>query len=74
MVAKAIEAATRMVAATTTIMTELSSGTVIEDNTLSVSNDAATSPRTIIGTIPRKTRGYNLNPADAGNLFLSRNT
>jgi hypothetical protein len=71
-VAKAIEAATRTVAATTTTTTELSCGTVIEDDTPSVSNEAATSPPTIIGTIPWKQLGYNLNPAKAGNLFLSR--
>jgi hypothetical protein len=70
-VANAIEAATRTVAATTTTTTELSSGTVIEDDTPSVSNDAATSPPTIIGTIHHKIRGYNLNPAKAGNLLLS---
>jgi hypothetical protein len=54
MVAEAIEVATRTVAATITATTELSSDTVIEDDTPSVSNDAATSPPTIIGTIPRK--------------------
>jgi CCR4-NOT transcriptional regulation complex NOT5 subunit len=70
--AEAIEAATQTVVATTTTMTESSSGTVIEHDTLSVSNDAATSPPTITGTIPLKQRGYNLNPAKAGNLFISR--
>jgi hypothetical protein len=40
-------------------------------DTPSVSNDAATSPPTIFGTIPCKQQGYNLNPAEGGNLFLS---
>jgi hypothetical protein len=71
-VAEAIEAATRTVAATTTTTAEPSSGTVTEDDIPSVSNEAATSPPTIIGAIPQKQRGYNINPAEAGNLFLTR--